>query len=179
MPAVLPAMRWSGTGYFKYIRPIPFTKTMQWLSWFLMSKVNPTVTMKQWGAVYAGDRWGTNGNGWDNSLEPDDQRRDYVQDRYLGYPDPKLMDALIFAGSVYSGEEDEHHVIMRPGVDGIDVLRPLPGVDEVIARGWYMLAKINTNPPAHFPQGNGGPVAIPYFLIEPAMYPKSWFVKVS
>ena len=179
MPAVIPALQWQNSGYVKYIQPIQFTQPMQWLSWWLMKRLNESISMVKWGAVYAGDRWGTNGNGWDNKEEPDDQRRDYVQDRYAGYPDPKLMDAIIMSGSVYGGDEDEHHVIMRPGVHGIDVYKPLPDVDEVLARGWYFLAMNNTNPPSPFPQGNGGAVAIPYFLREVATYPKAWFVKVS
>lgn len=178
MPAVLPALRWHAGGYIKYIPPIEFNKQLQFLSWFLMSRLNPSITQRQWAAVWAGDRWGTNGNGWDNSAEPDDQRRDYVNDRYQGYPDPKLMDAIIFSGSIYGGDEDEHHVILRPGVHGVDVTRALPSVDEVIARGWYMLAVNNTRPGSPFPQGNGGPVAVPIFLREPAMYRKDWFVPV-
>lgn len=177
MPAVMPALRWQNSGYVKYVQPIQFTQPMQWLTWWLMKRLNETISMKQWGAVYAGDRWGTNGNGWDNKKEPDDQRRDYVQDRYAGYQDPKLMDAIIFSGSAYAGEEDEHHVIMRPGVHGIDVYKPLPDVDEVLENGWYFYAVNNTNPPTNFPQGNGGVVAIPYFLREAATYPKAWFVK--
>ena len=155
MPAVMPALRWQNSGYVKYIQPITFTQPMQWLSWWLMKRLNETISMKQWGAVYAGDRWGTNGNGWD----------------------PKLMDGLSFSGSAYAGEEDEHDVIMRPGVQGIDVYRPLPDVDEVLENGWYFYAVNNTNPPTNFPQGNGGVVAIPYFLREAATYPKAWFVK--
>lgn len=163
MPAVAPSFN---------VEPVLFDERLQLLSWELMRRLNPTITRQQWRSVYRFDRAFTNGNGFD---APDDVRADYVNRLDLGAPLPKLMKALICSGSLYQGVEQSEYLIMHPGVHAIDVYHPAD-IDEVIARRWYFLAVSWTGSGGvHFPQGNGGIVAIPFILRAPTSYPKMWF----
>jgi hypothetical protein len=155
---------------------IPFTEEMQWLSWELAHRLNPNITKNGWASVWAGDTWGTNKNGWDDQKDPDDHRRDFVNDRYKGFPLPKVMDAIVFAGGLYDLKPQYGHLWAEPGLSGINCNKLMPSVDEVIARGWYMRCTINgDNGPFDFPQGNGLPVYVPYFLVKEISYTASHF----
>lgn len=174
MPSVRPSHDEKGD---KTAPPIQFTEAMQWLSWQLMSHLNSTISKKQWGAVYDGDRAYTNFNGWDSKNKPNDQRRDYVQDRYRDFDDPKLMDAIIMAGSFYRGMEKGDLLWMYPGIHAIDANKPMPNIQTILDEVWYFASVNNTKNPSHFAQGNGYIVAVPYFLREPVSYPVSWFAR--
>lgn len=63
-----------------------------------------------------------------------------------------------------------------PGIHGIDARGPMPMVDEVLEKNWYYALTTGTaTTVAHFPQGGGQAVLLPYFLIEPVTYPLAWF----
>jgi hypothetical protein len=148
---------------------------LQGLSWNLMRHFNGVMTSKHWASVYNGDTAFTNGNGWDNAREPDDQRRDYVNDRYRGYDDPKLMKAIICAGSFYRGVVQGSELVMVPGIHGIDSNKPLPSIQTIINNNWYFYATLNSTNPSPFGQGQLGHVVVPYFLRMPSAYPLAFF----
>lgn len=69
---------------------------------------------------------------------------------------------------------------MYPGVDGIDANRPWSNIDawatDVLAKHWYFHATTrNGDKINNFPQGQGKPVYVAYFLYQPVSYPLSWF----
>jgi hypothetical protein len=165
-PAVVPSVN---------APPITFTSDKQWLSWNLMYSQNKLMNSKNWASVYNGDTAFTNQNGWDNEKDWDDQRRDYVNDANKGYPDPKLMKAIICAGSFYRGIPKNGELWMYPGVHAIDANKGMPSISTIINNNWYFHATINTPIISHFSQGQGGKVVVAYFLREPTPYPLNWF----
>lgn len=171
-PAVIPS-QWNG---IKDSFGVPFTEAMQWLSWEISQYFNDVMTSNNWASVWSGDQWGTNGNGWDNENEPNDQRRDFVNDRYEGYPLPKVMDGVVFAGSIYRMKSYNGHLWSVPGVTGIDCNKAMPTVETVVHNGWFMRCMINGRKgPYDFAQGQGKPVFVPYFLIKETSYTPSHF----
>jgi hypothetical protein len=158
---------------------VPFTKEMQFLSWDLTQKTNALMTSMDWTHPFKGDVMLCNNNGWD-SKNTSDQRRDYVNNRYASWPDPKLMDGLVNAGCLIHMEENDGHLWGIPGISGIDVNKPLPTVDEVIRRGWYFRVTVNQvaqdrGQPYDFPNGHGQGVYVPYFLIKETPYDLNHF----
>lgn len=174
-PAVIPS-QYRG---IKYGTKLTFTEPLQRLSWALTQYTNPLMTMKNWASVWAGDTVLTNYNGWDNAKEPDDQRHDYIQNRYVTYPDPEVMDAIFLAGNFIKLEaRADGHLWAIPGWSGIDVTKPLPTVTEILEKGWWMRMTINgRNGPYDFSQGRGGAVIVPYFLKEEVPYTPSHFIR--
>ena len=152
---------------------IEFTQPMQSLSWELVSW-NPNVTRNRWKAIHADTTAITNGNGFFNDNDP---RRDYVNGEDLdAAKNPRLMKAIIFAGMFGKWDRIGSELWAVPGVHGIDARKPMPTVEEVLAKNWYYVATTGTaTTVAHFPQGGGLPVILPYFLIEPVSYPLAWF----
>jgi hypothetical protein len=144
---------------------------MQWLS-FNLNRHNPAFTPSNWRAVYWDGRAFTNGNGFD---APGDPRADFVNDRDVNDPLPRLMKAIICGGMFIRGEVQGLNLYCTPGVSGIDVSKPMPTVDEVLERNWYFTAVTAGDVIHQFPQGGGLPVLIPYFLIVPVVYPLTWF----
>ena len=177
-PAVTP----SQYGYGKYAPPIQFTRQLQFLSWELTQRTNPWMTSMHWASVWNGDTWGTNQNGWDNEEDLDDQRHDYVNNRYTTYKDPLLMDTVITAGNLFVLEDrGDGYLWTMPGVSGINVYEPLPTVDEILRRRHYFRLTINPKPgknPYDFAQGQQHPngVVVPYFVPDvPVPYRKEYF----
>jgi hypothetical protein len=168
MPEVNPSINIAG---------IPFTREMQILSWEVMHLINPTITEGKWRAVFDDDRAYTNEQGFSNG---DDPRADYINGQDLGAELPKLMRAILAGGAFIRGAMGSE-LTVTPGIGAVDCTKPLPSAQEVIDRHWYFdatTARYNAagewcvNP---FPQGSGGPVAVVYFLNQPARYVGSWF----
>lgn len=152
---------------------IPFTREMQLLS-YALNRHNPAFTGDKWRSVYWTDRAFTNGNGFD---EPGDPRADFVNNRDVNDPLPALMKAIICGGSFYRGDVVGNELVCRPGVHAIDARRAMPSVEQVLANNWYFVATTGGDRViSNFPQGDGRPVLIPYFLTQPTPYPLSWFV---
>ena len=163
---------------------IPFTEAMQLLSWEVMHTLNPTITKKQWRAVFGDNRAYTNDNGYGGN----EILRDYVNGLNLDAVDasgkpalPKLMKGIIAGGAFVRGVMDTNFLTITPGVGAVDTRVALPSVQQVIDNHWYFVAttaKYNADGVwnvGNFPQGNGGPVAVVYFLNAPARYTASWF----
>jgi hypothetical protein len=154
---------------------IEFTRSMQLLSWELVRR-NPNVTKHRWKVIHGDTTALTNGNGYFND---DDPRRDYVNGEDLdAEKNPRLMKAIIFAGMFGKWDRIGNELWAIPGVHGIDARRTMPTLEEVIEKGWCYAATTGTaTTVAHFPQGDGVPVLLPYFLIEPTPYPLQWFAR--
>ena len=127
-PAVIPS-QYNGQ---KNAPPITFTEVLQFLSWEFTQFTNKLMSSMNWARVFRGDVMLTNGNGWDSKKELDDQRRDYVNNRYTSYGDPLLMDGLYCAGNFMPYmEEYDGHLWAVPGKSGVDVTKPLPTVQQI------------------------------------------------
>jgi len=79
----------------------------------------------------------------------------------------------------YLEEKIDGHLWAIPGISGIDVTKPLPTIDEILRKNWYMRMTVNPREngesPYDFPNGQGEGVFVPYFLKEPVPYTKSHF----
>ena len=152
--------------------PIKFTEAMQLLSYEL-NAFNPLFTREKWCVVYGTGTAFTNQNGF---LDDNDIRADFVNRKNLGEPLPKLMKAIICGGMFIRGEVTGNQLRCIPGIHAIDASKAMPGIEEIKARNWYFTATTRRGARVNnFPQGMGQPVLIPYFLIEPVVYPLQWF----
>jgi hypothetical protein len=148
------------------------TREIQLLS-YEINKHNDSFTGGNWRAVYGNKRAFTNGTGYD---EPGEPRADHVNGLNVNDPLPKLQDAIICGGMFIRGEVVGTDLVCTPGIHAIDANKPMPTVEEVIARNWYFTAVTqNDGHIYNFPQGHGLPVLIPYILRETARYPIQWF----
>jgi hypothetical protein len=167
MPEVNPSINISG---------IDFTREMQLLSWEVMHIINPTISKEKWRVVYGTTTAYTNGQGFGDDIP----RADYVNGIDLSGGLPKIMKGIVAGGAFVRGVLGSEMVI-TPGVGAVDCTKPLPTAQEVIEKNMYFLATTarysasNVWTVNHFPQGEGGPVAIVYFLNQPARYLASWF----
>lgn len=153
-------------------RPVNFGRYEQWLSFNLANGRNPEITKARWRSIYDVGRAFTNEQGFSD----DHSKRDWVNGIDLNASeDPKLMKAIICGGMFIRGEVSGDYLVCRPGISGIDVNKTLPSLTEVLDKGWYFHAVRAGKIVYNFPQGQGGPVLIPYFLREVVTYPIAWF----
>jgi len=156
---------------------IRFTKEMQLLSWEVMHTLNPTITKNQWRAVFTTHRAYTNQNGFGDDVP----RADYVNGLDLDGELPRLMKAIIAGGAFVRGVMSATELTVTPGIGAVDSRVPMPTAQQVMDNHWYFMAttaKYNAEGEWRvndFPQGNGGPVAVVFFLNAPARYTASWF----
>jgi len=172
MPAATPALK-NGQ---KYIRPVEFTEQLQKYSWGFTQYTNVLMNSKNWRAFLQGNVMLTNYQGWVDDPDPSKRvhRADYVNKQDEDTEDPRLMDAILSSGNFVRGEERDGHVVMRPGVNGINVFETLPTYKQIIEWNWYIVLTNNTANPSHFYQGQGLPVYFPIFLVEDAWYRREW-----
>ena len=155
-------------------RPIPFTKPMQLLARDLQLHFNKTITDKQFTSTYGEYVAFTNGAGFNGKVP----RANYITGTNLSYALPKLQKAIFCGGNFIRGHKQGTSLLAVPGIDGIDCNKSMPSLQTVLDNQWYFFATTlykSFTSYGHFPQGNGGPVAIPYFLRETVSYPASWF----
>lgn len=155
--------------------PIPFTESMQILSFNLMKRMNPNITPQQWTRVFDDNTAMTNTQGFGNSTP----RRNYITGEDVNNPNaelPKLMKAIIFSGTFLRAEKIGDVLRFTPGIHAIDVSKPLPSVDTVLSNNWYTYAvSADMTSASHFIANSLTP--IPYFLKEEVTYPLEWFVE--
>ena len=151
---------------------VTMTDAIQTMSWELMSRINPTISKKQWTAVHAHDRAFTNGTGFN---DPDDPRRNIVTGDDLSAPLPRYDKCQrTCGGNFLRGEVRGDRLVCVPGVHGIDSRLPMPSVDEIVNRHWLLYAVTvygSFELLGHFPQGNGGAVAIPFIMDREISFP--------
>lgn len=157
---------------------IPFTKDMQLMSWELMSRLNPSVTKKQWHKVFDERIAFTNYQSWNDATGK--KRADFVNGLDTDAELPKKMKVTLCGGSFYGGYAVGDRLWMYPGIHGIDANKPIPSIDTIIKNNWYFHAITwhdtkDGNKVYDFPQGNGGIVAILLVLSVPVSYPLAWF----
>lgn len=158
--------------------PIIFTESMQYLSYNVMKKVSPSITPQQWTRVYDNGTALTNEQGFGNALP----RRNYITRESLTSVDsngqpalPKLMKAIIFAGTFIHGEKVGNVLRCVPGVHGVDATKSMPAVDTVLRNDWFTYAvSADSQAATHFIANTLTPVV--YFLKEVVEYPIEWFV---
>jgi hypothetical protein len=156
---------------------IDFTYALQWLTYDVMTKNNPTITKKQWRSAFGGKVAFTNYHGFDDGSP---YQRDYVNGTDMDAKLPKLMKAIICGGMLAKGWVEGNELVFYPGVNAVDANNPC-SAKEVMDNGWYFAATVwykgKTIRP--FPQGNGGDVIIPHIVKERTPYPLEWFSKWS
>jgi hypothetical protein len=180
---------------------VPFSEALQWLTYRVMTFINPAITPEKWRAIFSNGRFATNTQGFDKTDEdgnPIDPRADYVNGRDLDKPLPKLMKSIFCGNKFVTQSPPERvsrivkiqtvnglvdHIEFLPGVHAVDaskITMPITqaDVDEVLNNVWYYYAVSEWyDPPRvnHFPQGSGNPVVIPHILTVPVYYPAWWF----
>lgn len=134
--------------------PVEFTDELQALTYELMVTKNPTISRNEFDNVFDSETAFTNRHGVESN-------------------DPKLMDGIICAGMFLPAAVEGDYLVAYPGIHAIDPRVPLPTVQQILDRGWYFVANTGTGFAGAFnlPQGNQGPVYIPYVLQAPARYP--------
>lgn len=155
---------------------LPMTEAIQRMSYALMKRANSTITPTQWTRVHDYDRCFNNGQGF---RDPNDLRANYITGEDLKSPLPKYDKAMRLCGGTFvTGRANGGVLECAAGVDGINADSTLPNVDEIIRRNWYVVAvSVNNDYTniSHFPQGNGGPVLVPFIFRGTITFPLEWF----
>lgn len=163
MPEVLPP-----------INPVAvkMTQEIQLMSWELMSRRNPSITRKQWTSVHKFDRAFTNKTGFGMEGNP---RANYVTGDDLTAPLPAYDKCQRQCGGNFlRGEARGNVLVCVPGIHCIDSRKPIPSIEEIIENHWYLYAVTlygEWDEIDHFPQGNGGPVLIPFIADREISFP--------
>lgn len=153
---------------------IPFTESMQHLSYDLMKRVSPNITPVQWTRVFGDGTAMCNGQGFGNEVP----RKNYIMMEDLDTESelPKLMKAIIFSGTFIRGEKIGSVLRCVPGIHGVDVSKPLPTIDAILHNNWYTYAvSADLVSAAHFIAYT--PTPIVYFLKDAVTYPIEWFTE--
>lgn len=155
MPEVMPP---------KNALSVDMTENIQRMSYDLMTSVNSFITPKLWSAVHDGDRAFTNFQGFDM---PGDPRRNYILNTNMTSELPKYDKAQrVCGGSFIRGEAVGDVLICKSGVHGIDPDKTMPDTKTIMDNHWfiYAVSMDRLDSISHFPQGQGGPVLIPFIF---------------
>jgi hypothetical protein len=154
---------------------VVMTEAVQRMSYALMLKFNKTISQKQWTAVHAHDRAFNNNSGFG---DPADPRCNYITGESLKSPLPRYDKAQrVCGGSFITGVAVGDKLVCKSGMDGIDPSN-IPDIDTIINNNWYIYAvsaSSDFTAISHFPQGNGGPVVIPFIFSGTIEFPLSYF----
>lgn len=158
MPEVMPPM---------YSIAIDMSSDIQMMSYELMHKLNDQITGDLWRKVHSHDRAFTNKpqNGFDGGTP----HADFVNMVDLTTSLPRYDKAQRVCGGMFlRGVVNGSVLTCHPGIHGIDANKPMPSVQTIIENNWFVYAvSTGVNNEAvisHFPQGKGGPVAIPFIF---------------
>lgn len=130
----------------------PFTKEWQLLSFAL----NPGMTGDHWRAVYGDTTAFCNGTGFNGAIP----RADFVNNRDLTAPLPRLDKPRACGGAILTGVEDGTDLIVKT----LDGNSPPPPLAEILLRPWLYFAATTVKSDGsigRFPQGNGATVWVP------------------
>lgn len=167
MPSVIPPLN---------PEAVEMTEEIQQMSFALMKHFNPDITSKRWTAVHDHDRAFTNKNGFGKKTAP---RRNFITSSNPGAPLPKYDKAQRLTGGQFvRGEVRGDKLVCIPGIHGIDANQPMPSIQTIVDNNWYMHAITLFNKKTkvgHFPQGQGGPVVIPFIFAREIEFPLEYF----
>lgn len=146
------------------------TEKWQWL-W---KNLNQSMTKLQWRALLDYQRAFTNQNGFD---KPNDQRADYVNNRDLTKPLPK-MEALVCGGATVAVDRIEGQYAWIKTLNG---LNPPPPVEYILARPWLYFHATTVRPNGtvgSFPQSTGAEL-VPLLTNRVVKYPLARLKKLD
>jgi len=158
---------------------VDMTEAIQLMSFNLMLKGNNLITGPLWTRVHDGDRAFTNYQGFDMAGDP---RANFVLRQDLSSPLPKYDKCQrVCGGSFVRGIETVTNgvPVLRcvAGIHGIDADKPMPDTQTILDNNWYIYAVSMDTPTniSHFPQGQGGPVLIPFIIRGAIEFPLQHF----
>jgi hypothetical protein len=147
---------------------VAMTEAIQRMSYSLMTTMNAAITPALWSKVHDRNIAFTNYQSWglDENTGEYHRRANFVMGVDQSQELPKYDKAQRLCGGQFvRGRVVNDKLVCVPGVDGIDVRYPLPSVAQIIERNWYLFAvSYHATRVEHFPQGQGGPVAIPFIF---------------
>ena len=166
MPSVIPPLE---------TRALDMTQAVQRLSYDLMLYFAPMLAKTTWRNCHRYDK--AMNNGAQNGFDGGTPHADYINNRDLTATLPRYDKMQRgFAGTFIRGVDIGTAIRVDPGIHAIDATRPLPGVQEIVERNWYVIAINNTATPSHWAQGGGYPIVFP-FIIDRAITFDKRFVK--
>jgi hypothetical protein len=161
---------------------LPMTNEIQQMSFALMKHFNSAIDKKLWTNVHHGDRAFTNANGFGskamkkwggvsraNFITGEDLKNELPKYDKMG----RVCGGMFIRGTVQGG-----FLVCQPGVHGVHGKKPMPDIQTIIDKNWYFIAVVRyATSVGHFPQGQGGPVAIPFIFDREVKFPISLFEK--
>lgn len=155
---------------------LSMNKTIQEMSYQLMTRFNSLITPQLWTRVHDHDRAFTNFNGFNKDGDP---RANFILNENITSPLPKYDKAQrVCGGSFIHGQADNGYLYCQAGRDGIDADGIMPSLDVIISNNWYIYAVsigMDETQISHFPQGKGGPVVIPFIFRGIIKFPLQYF----
>lgn len=152
------------------------TEPIQRMSYWLMTHANPSVTPNGWTKVHRWDKCFNNNQGFERDGDP---RANYIMGIDLDAELPAYDKAMrICGGTFITGSQVGDKLVCRAGVDGIDADSPMPETETILRHNWFTHAvSVNNDYKviSHFPQGNGGPVLVPFIFRNTITFPLEWF----
>jgi hypothetical protein len=150
------------------------TDEIQWMSYELMRRFCPAVDGPRWRTLH-GSAVAMN-NGTQNGYNETESHADFINGMDFAAPLPRYdkMQRL-FQGSFFTGKRDGDLIWCVPGVDGIDATKPLPTIDEIVERNWYVVAVCTGSPPFHFRPTWGGWIVYPFILDRLVAFEAKYF----
>lgn len=169
MPAVMPPIDQNA---------LEMTEAIQLMSFALMKHFYPAITGNVWRNLHM---VGLCLNNKDvDGFDGDIVHADYVNKRDLGASLPRYdKQQRTFEGTFIRGELVGDRIRCVPGIHGIDAKKPMPSVEEIVEKNWYVTA-VNVGPernpvPSHFAQGKGFPIVYPFIFDRVIEFPAIWF----
>jgi len=158
---------------------LPMTKEIQEMSYKLMTHFNSAINAKQWTHVHHGLIAFTNYQGFGTEPKSGGPRANFITGEDLDKELPKYDKmGRICGGMFVRGMEKGDKLVCQPGVHGIDAKSPLPSIQTIVENNWFFYAVcFHPKRVEHFPQGKGGPVAIPFIFDREIAFPISLFEK--
>jgi hypothetical protein len=154
---------------------LEMTEAIQKMSFELMQHFNDAITNQLWTKVHDGDRAFTNHQGFGKKGDP---RRNYKTGENLSSKNLPKYDKMgrICGGMFIHGIEQDGFLVCKPGIHGINANGTMPDIDAIVEKNWYFFAVTRyAKNVGHFPQGGGGPVAIPFIFDRDVKFPLKYF----
>jgi hypothetical protein len=154
---------------------LPMTEDIQKMSFELMQDFNKAITAELWTKVHRHDKAFNNFNGFEKDGEP---RANFITKKNLSSPLPKYDKMGRLCGGMFvRGIVQGNKLVFQPGIHGIDANKPMPSLQTIKDKNWYFFAvDFHEKGVGHFPQGKGGPVAIPFIFDREIRFPLRYFV---